>query len=236
VPGVSLRARRLSILGVLVAIAVAAVVIAVASGGSSTKPKVAPVKHGTQSAVDALFSGIPQQGFALGRPDAPATLEEYVDPQCPYCAEFSRNALPTLLARYVRPGRVRLILRPLAFLGPDSLKGARAVVAASQQNKAWNLIDAIYANQGEENSGYMTDQFLRGVGQQVAGLNVNAALAARSSAAVRRTLTQVQARADRYGQDSTPGFLLIKAGAAPKSLNVQSLDAAGITAALDGAL
>jgi protein-disulfide isomerase len=65
----------------------------------------------------ALFAGVPQQGIALGRPNAAVTLVEFADLQCPFCAEWSRNALPELVRDYVRPGRVRIVFRGLAFNG-----------------------------------------------------------------------------------------------------------------------
>src|SRR5262245_58440226 len=100
----SVQTRRLAILGGLIAIAVAVVIVAVLGSGGS-KPAVKPAKtttakNGTtQSAVDALFAGIPQKGLELGNPEAPATIEEFVDPQCPFCAEFSRNVLPKVLQK-----------------------------------------------------------------------------------------------------------------------------------------
>ena len=51
-------------------------------------------------------------------------------------------------------------LRLLTFIGPDSVTAAGVLLAAGQQNKLWNATDLFYRNQGEENSGYVTDDFL----------------------------------------------------------------------------
>ena len=83
--------------------------------------------------VNRLYDGIPQDGATLGNPDAPATMVEFVDLQCPFCAEYTRDALPTIVKRYVRTGKLKVELRPVAILGPDSATGAAAAAAAAQR-------------------------------------------------------------------------------------------------------
>lgn len=113
-----------------------------------------------EAALVERFGGIPQDGAVLGRPGAPYTLVEFADLQCPFCARFDRNVLPAVIERFVRPGKLRIELRPVAFLGPDSSTGAAATVAAGEQDRAWQFADLWYRNQGPENSGYATPQFL----------------------------------------------------------------------------
>ena len=81
------RRRRAWRLGAVAAVAVVAVVIAVAvsSSGGSTEP---PQDSGGAEAA-ALFRGIPERNGVLGDPDAPLTLTEFVDLQCPFCARVS---------------------------------------------------------------------------------------------------------------------------------------------------
>jgi protein-disulfide isomerase len=50
-----------------------------------------------------MLRGIPQHGPWLGRKDAPLTLVEYVDVQCPYCARFSHDVFPAVVRKYVAP-------------------------------------------------------------------------------------------------------------------------------------
>src|SRR5207249_2191796 len=104
-----------------------------------------------------LLSGIPQHGNALGSPKAGVTLIEYADLQCPYCGEFARNALPSLIQDYVRTGKVRLVFRGLAFVGPESDAALRASFAAGRQDRLWSFVHLLYTNQGAENSGWVTD-------------------------------------------------------------------------------
>src|SRR3954453_9415681 len=107
-----------------------------------------------------IFKGVPQQGVALGRPNGPVTLVEFADVQCPFCAQWSVDTLPGLMEEYVKQGKLRIEIRPLVFIGPNSEQGARAVLAAAQQNKGWNAAELFYTNQGEENSGWITKDFV----------------------------------------------------------------------------
>src|SRR6185437_1323708 len=93
----------------------------------------------------------------LGSPQAPVTMIVYVDLQCPFCAQFEIGAMPTLVARYVRADKLRVELRPIAFIGPDSERGRLAVIAAAEQGKLFNLAALLYANQGAENADWLSD-------------------------------------------------------------------------------
>jgi protein-disulfide isomerase len=184
----------------------------------------------------ALFAGLPQQGIALGRPDAPVTLVEFADLQCPFCAEWSRNALPELVRDYVRPGSVRIVFRGLTFIGPDSEKALRFALAAGNQGKLWNVVDLLYANQGGENEGWVTDDLLTAVGGEVPGLQVERALAERSSADVDAQLAAAETAASENGIGGTPSFAAGRTGGTLQVLELESLDAEALRPALDALL
>ena len=99
----------------------------------------------------------------LGDPNAPVTVTEFVDLQCPICANASRTVAAAVIRDYVRTGEVKLQARTLSFIGPDSVRAARVAAGAEQQGKLWPFLEAFYAKQGAENSGYVTDDFLRDV-------------------------------------------------------------------------
>ena len=103
--------------------------------------------------VDKTLKGIPQNGLVLGNPNAPVTLTEYIDLQCPVCADFVTTQLPTLVQKYVRPGKLKIKMQPWNILdandgGDDSLRGQKFTIGASDQNKAFNFADVLYWNQG----------------------------------------------------------------------------------------
>ena len=177
---------------------------------------------GVTETVD-LFAGIPQHGIVLGDPDAPVTLTEFVDLQCPYCKRVTVDVLPAIIQRHVRSGRVKIVFRNLAFIGPDSKRAARMAAAVGLQDHLWQFVDLFLRNQGEERSGYVTDAFLRSLAAALPGVDVRRAMDDRDDAAVQRQLDEAQREADRFGIDSTPSFLLGKTGETPRVIEVASL-------------
>jgi protein-disulfide isomerase len=185
------------------------------------------------AAVDARFAGIPQGGTALGLPSAPLTLVEFGDLQCPFCRHFALRTLPTLLARYVRPGKLRLQFLNVPLLGPDSARAARVAMAAAAQDRLWQFLDLFYVNQRAENTGYVTDGFLRTIATGVRGLDADQALRTRAAAAVSTQLSQNLALARQVGIPGTPTFLLGRTGATMRRLELPSLEPGPFVAVLD---
>jgi protein-disulfide isomerase len=203
------RRRRLLQLGGLLAAAAVIVVIAIdaSSGGGGTEPAADGPVAGAAEAREML-AGIPQDGVTLGRPDAPVTLVEFADPQCPFCRAFALDDLPHVIEDYVRTGKAKIELRLLTFLGEDSVEGGRALAAAAQQDKLWNASEIFYANQGEENSGYVDDAFLRRTLGAVPGFDVDRALKDATSTATTEQLAEASTLARRHGIDGTPTVLV----------------------------
>jgi protein-disulfide isomerase len=240
------RNRRLLLLGgaILAAVGVVVVAIVVSQGGSdeSGGAGAAPSASGgqaqqSQSAdVEKLFGGIPQNGVTLGEPDAPATLIEFADLQCPFCAQYTTGALPTVIQDYVRSGRLKMQLRLLRFIGPDSERAAEVAAAATLQDKGWDYSDLFYRNQGQENSGYATDAFLERLARETPGLDVNQLESDLDSPPAQKLIRQAERQANQLGVSGTPTFFIQKGNGAPQQLQLSSLDADSVTAAIDSAL
>jgi protein-disulfide isomerase len=199
------RTRRLKRLAAALigagVIVLAAVLISQGNSSKTAKPHTA-----AQSA--SLFTGIKQSGVVLGDPKAPVTVTEYADLQCPFCQQFTTAHLPTVVKDYVRTGKARVVFRNLSFIGPDSQKAAQFAAAAGLQNKLWDFVDRFYANQQTENSGYVTDAFLKKVAAEVPGLNATKAFSAVNSSAVAQQLASAQQQAKSAGVNSTPTFVI----------------------------
>jgi protein-disulfide isomerase len=239
----SLRRRRLrTLLAVLGAAAVLVVVaIVVSSGGSDgakTRPGAAQKASGTipgQKESGEMLAGIPQSGIHLGNPNAPVSLVEFADLQCPFCREYTLQTLPQLVQDYVRSGKVRMEFRDLAFLGKDSVTAGRHAAAAGEQNKLWNFIDVLYYNQGEENSGYVTPSFLHSI-DKAAGVDSTKADAFAASAASLAPIKQANAMGDQLGVQSTPTVFVGKRGGALRQVQAGPTDVAAFKQAIDGVL
>ena len=115
------------------------------------------------TAPSTLLDGIPQDRAVLGSEEATVTLIQFEDLQCPVCKTYQEEGFPGIVEEYVRPGTVKLRFVGIAFLGPDSEKALLHVIAAGEQGKLWQFADALYANQGGENSGWVTDELLERV-------------------------------------------------------------------------
>jgi protein-disulfide isomerase len=227
------RNKRLLMLGgALVAVAaIVVVVIVVAGGGSDDKGTEAKGGNGTSQAAQ-LLDGIPQTGSTLGNPKAPVTVTEFADLQCPFCRDYTINQFPALVAKYVKTGKVKMVFKNYAFIGPDSLTAARAAEAAGKQNKLWHFIDVFYNNQGDENTDYVTDAFLKKIAEG-AGVNADKMLTDRQDPKIDTAIAKAQQDAQQAGVNSTPTFIVQKPGEPPKKASAQQIEAA-IQAAAGG--
>jgi protein-disulfide isomerase len=224
------RRRGAWLLAAAAGVAVVAVAAAAALSHHSAKP--ATTASGSVTSAAAMFAGIPEHDGVLGDPKAPLTVTEFVDLQCPICREASQSTLPTLVRDYVRTGKVKLQARTLHFIGPDSAKAARVAAGAQQQGKLWPFLETFYANQGQENSGYVTDSFLRQIAQ-ASGVNATAALGQADSAFAAARLDQANTDASKLGIDSTPTLTVARGTAPAQRLNANALDPSSVSAALN---
>ena len=213
--------------GIAIAAAVALVAVAVISrsDSSSAPPNPNPV-------VD--LAGIPQSGRVLGSPAAKVMLIEYADPQCPACRLYTEDFFPTLVRQYVRPGKVKTEFRGFPFIGEDSVKGYRFLLAAGEQDKLWNLAEALYRNQGAENGGWVTDDLIRGLASQIPGLDVDKLFADAERADIVQQAEGAEAAGTAAGLTQTPTFVIAVGKKQP--YQVQFGSAEQMRAALDDAL
>jgi protein-disulfide isomerase len=220
---------------VAIALGIAAVLggVLIASSvlGASSDPKPEVTQGGRLAFADEvneMLDGIPQDGLALGDPDAPVTLVEFADLQCPFCAQWALESLPVYVADYVRDGKLRIELRPLTFIGNDSDTGAQVALAAGKQGYGWNAVDLMYRNQGGENTGWISSDFIAALGKSIPGLDADQMLDDMASDEVRQAIDDAAADAQEKDIDSTPSFLLGPTGGELERVRPDSLGPEGL--------
>jgi protein-disulfide isomerase len=200
-PGRRNRNLLIAAAGAVAVVAVLVVVSVVVTGGGDDDTTT------TTEGSSALFAGIPQQNTTLGAASAPVTLIQFEDMQCPVCREYQEDGFSGIVDEYVRPGKVKLRFAGLAFLGSDSEKALSHVLAAGKQRKLWQYTAALYANQGAENSGWVTDELLERLAGEV-GLDWARLQQDAASSEVKQEAQASAAEAARLQVPGTPTFFV----------------------------
>ena len=232
------RNRLLLLAGAIVAAAaVVAIVIVVAGSGSSSQQTTTASEATAGSGREAVstFAAVPQRGDTLGKASAPATLTVFEDPQCPFCRQWNIDTLPTVVDNYVRTGRIKVVYRGVIVIGENSLVGLAAEYAAGQQNKLWQMTEALYERQGDENSGWLTTAVVRDAAREI-GLSPAKVVVAMKSAGVASAIQQSVNEARSLRINGTPTFAIQKQLGQLQQLGVSGLEPGDFTSALDQAL
>ena len=171
----------------------------------------------------------------LGSGSANVTLIQFEDLQCPVCKRYQEDGFAGIVSDYVRTGKVKLRFGGLAFIGSDSEKALRYVLAAGRQDKLWQLADALYANQGDENSGWVTDELVDGLARRL-GIDVAQLHTDAQSEAVAGEIRALSAEAERLEVPGTPWFYVQIGDGAPYEVRPSSFAIEEFRGILDDAL
>jgi protein-disulfide isomerase len=203
------RIQYLSIAGFAAVAVIVALIVISQSGGdnndTATPTTVAGVKG--VDLVNSQLQGLAQSGQTLGDASAPVTVTEFGDPQCPVCRAFSQQVAPDLISSEVKTGNVKYVYQPYLIIGPDSKPAMRAVLAAGEQNRFWNYLQLFYENQGEENSGYVTDDFLTNIAKAAGVSDIGAWNTSRNSSKWDAVIAKGTTNAEGFGFNGTPSLV-----------------------------
>jgi len=152
----------------------------------------------------------------LGQANAPVTLIEYGDYQCPFCGtEFYAQTEPLIIQNYVTTGKVKFVFRDFAFLGTESDAAANAAQCAEDQNQLWPYHDALYsakvaddAKGGTEDDGFFSAAELIKLGQGISGLNMATFTSCVNNQSDKNIVAQEKSDATAQGVNSTPTFYI----------------------------
>jgi protein-disulfide isomerase len=111
-----------------------------------------PKEEGPVKAKISDLSGVSM----LGDKNAPITIVEYTDYQCPFCQRFHMSAYPEIKKQYIDTGKVRFFSKdlPLDF-HPNALRAAQAARCAGEQGKFWEIRDTMGANPDKLDMGHI---------------------------------------------------------------------------------
>ena len=89
----------------------------------------------------------------IGKLNAPVTIIEFSDFQCPFCAKFHLETLPLIMNEYINEGQVKLVFRdfPIQSIHPNALPASLAAECANEQGKFKEMHDVLFENQKEWN-------------------------------------------------------------------------------------
>ena len=89
----------------------------------------------------------------IGDPNAPITIIEFSDFQCPFCARFNSQTLPAILDEYIEQGKVKLVFRdfPIQSIHPNALPASVAAECANEQGKFKEMHDKLFGYQNQWN-------------------------------------------------------------------------------------
>ena len=139
----------------------------------------------------------------LGREDAPVSIIEFTDLQCPYCARHARQTFPRLRTDYIETGKVRYASRDLPLdIHPYALAAAVASRCAGEQGRFWEYREALFAAQRTLSS----EPYLR-IAREL-GLDVEQLEACRRDGRQEANVRDDMAVARASGIRSTPGFVI----------------------------
>ncbi|MFW2513517.1 DsbA family protein [Demequina sp. SO4-13] len=144
--------------------------------------------------------------LAQGPVDAPVVLVVFSDYQCPYCAKWSAETLPTM-KEYVESGDLRIEYRDVNVFGEASVRGARAAYAAALQGEFDVIHDALFADGMARASTQLSDDALVSLAQEI-GLDAERFEADYLSDATAQAVAVNQQLGLDLGAFSTPSFVL----------------------------
>jgi protein-disulfide isomerase len=153
------------------------------------------------------LEGISAEGRSRGEANAPVTIIEFGDYQCPNCKHFEETAGSQIEETYIATGKARLEFRNMAFIGDESIIAAAASLCANEQNAFWPYHDKLFAEQRGENSGAFSFDNLKGFAGDL-GLDQTAFDACLDSTRTQQVVLDETRAGTEAGVDSTPTFFI----------------------------
>ena len=193
---------------------------------NSESPVVIPTADNSAAQQKLMETVLAKTRHFKGDPDAPVTIIEFADFQCPYCGRFFAETKPQIDEQYMQNGEVRFAYFNFAFLGSESNWAAEAAECAADQDKFWEYHDKLYGSQSGENQGAFNKDNLKKFAEEL-GLDTSAFNECLDSGKYTQLIQDESSLASSIGVRSTPTFLIngqAVVGAQPFEIFEQTID------------
>lgn len=116
-----------------------------------------PQQQGQAAAQPATARVTNLTGYSMGKADAPLTMVEFTDLQCPFCRQFVLTSFDEIKRNWIDTGKLRYVTRdfPIADLHAQAVPAARAARCAGAQGKFWEMRMALLRNANLLSSAYI---------------------------------------------------------------------------------
>lgn len=189
-----------------IAIAAAVVVVGIAMSVYAVTGMDMDTKVAEASRIDV--ENIKQYSHSLGSQNAPITIIEFGDFQCPFCSEWYKETAMPLKEKYIESGQVELVFVDYPFLGDDSYPAAHASYCAEQQGMYWEFHEILYLNQGDTNDGWANAEKIRDFASQV-NLDMEKYDECMSSSEFNQKIDQSLKLGETHEVNQTPTFIVV---------------------------
>jgi protein-disulfide isomerase len=171
------------------------------------------------------------QGVTKGDPNAPVTIVEFGDYQCPGCGQFALSVEPQIAGTLVASGKVKFVFYdfPLISIHPNAFIAARATRCANEQDKYWEYHETVFRNQARWSTATMPSSAFEGYAEDV-GIDKKAFATCLNSDKYADIITANMQLGTRMGVTGTP-TIFVNANGQLRRLN--DYDFQGISAAID---
>jgi protein-disulfide isomerase len=93
-------------------------------------------------------------GYALGSKDAPVTMVEFTDYECPFCRQFESGTFSEIRRKYIDTGKLRLVVRNMPLsMHANAMRAAQAALCAGDQGQFWGMHDLLFGGSVESLAG-----------------------------------------------------------------------------------
>lgn len=193
---------------------------------NSAAPVVLPSADNSAAQQNLMERVLAKARHFKGDPNAPITMIEFGDFQCPYCGRHAATVGPQIDEQYIQSGKVRFGYFNFAFLGQESNWAAEAAECAADQNMFWEYHDKLYGSQSGENQGAFNKDNLKKFAEEL-GLDTSAFNECLDSGKYTQLIQEESSTASSIGVRSTPTFLIngqAVVGAQPYEIFQQTID------------